>query len=89
MLTLSCNHKFHLQCLASTVQAQHKECPLCRTTIDASVVQLLVGSRQPPIQQVLHLPVSYSNPIPTVNVSHFCTSVHFKNIEQSDYDDIL
>ncbi|CAF3327152.1 unnamed protein product [Rotaria socialis] len=48
LLTLSCNHKFHLQCLVSNAQAQNKECPLCRTTIDASVLQILVGSTQTP-----------------------------------------
>ncbi|CAF1017086.1 unnamed protein product [Adineta steineri] len=47
LLTLSCNHKFHLQCLASNVQAQNKQCPLCRATIDASIVQLLAGSTAP------------------------------------------
>jgi hypothetical protein len=79
MLTLSCNHKFHLQCLASNIQAQNKECPLCRTAIDASVVQLFVGSGQPPIQhqqqQVLPFPFRNLRRIPPVNVSHFCTRV--------------
>jgi len=41
LLTLSCGHKFHLQCLASNVKAQNKECPLCRTNIDTSLINML------------------------------------------------
>ncbi len=74
LLTLSCNHKFHLQCLASNVQAQNKECPLCRVAIDASVIQLLAGPTQPPIQQqqVPLFTFQFPTQIPAVNVSHFC-----------------
>ncbi|UJR17454.1 hypothetical protein I4U23_004349 [Adineta vaga] len=46
LLTLSCNHKFHFQCLASNIQAQNKVCPLYRTAIDASIVGLLTTSNQ-------------------------------------------
>lgn len=46
LLTLSCGHKFHLQCLISNVQAQNKECPLCRTTIDDSLIKMLETSNQ-------------------------------------------
>ena len=41
LLTLSCNHKFHLQCLASNVQAHNNQCPLCRTALDTSLIQML------------------------------------------------
>ncbi|CAF4148875.1 unnamed protein product [Rotaria magnacalcarata] len=41
LLILSCNHKFHFQCLTSSVPAQHQLCPLCRASIDASIIQLL------------------------------------------------
>ena len=40
LLTLSCSHKFHLQCLALNLKAQHKQCPLCRATIDPAVTEL-------------------------------------------------
>jgi hypothetical protein len=82
LLTLSCTHKFHLQCLASNVQAQNKECPLCRVAIDASVIQLLAGPGQPPIQQQLPLfTFQFPTQIPSVNVSHFCIKIHLKSIE--------
>ncbi len=73
LLTLSCNHKFHLQCLASNVQAQNKECPLCRSAIDASVVQLLAGPpAQPPVQQqVPTFTFQLPTMVPPANVSHF------------------
>jgi hypothetical protein len=79
MLTLSCNHKFHLQCLASNVQAQNKECPLCRAVIDASVVQLLAGPHLlPPVQQqAVAFPFQVASQIPTVNVSLFCIKTYF------------
>ncbi|CAF0892477.1 unnamed protein product [Adineta ricciae] len=51
VLTLSCNHKFHLQCLAASIQAQNKQCPLCRVAIDATVVQLLIRKHQSHVQQ--------------------------------------
>ncbi len=83
LLTLSCNHKFHLQCLASNVQARNKECPLCRAVIDPSVVQLLAGHSQPPPTQ--HQPFTFSptygNQMPAVNVSHFCIRTYFDSIE--------
>jgi len=47
LLTLSCGHKFHLQCLASNVKAQNKECPLCRTNIDTSLINMLSTTNQP------------------------------------------
>ncbi|CAF3321541.1 unnamed protein product [Rotaria sp. Silwood2] len=43
LLTLSCDHKFHLQCLALNLKAEHKQCPLCRITIDTTVIQMLTG----------------------------------------------
>jgi hypothetical protein len=83
MLTLSCNHKFHLQCLASNIQAQNKECPLCRATIDASVVQLLAGPNQlsPIQQQTSSITLRIVRKRPASNVSHFCIRAHFESIE--------
>lgn len=52
LLTLACNHKFHLQCLALNVQALNNTCPLCRVAIDPSVEKLLAGARQPPMTHV-------------------------------------
>lgn len=82
LLTLSCSHKYHFQCLASNVQAQNKECPLCRVPIDPSIVQLLAGSVQPPVQQQLPL-FTFQHPtqIPAASVSHFCIKIHFQNLE--------
>ncbi|CAF2652620.1 unnamed protein product [Rotaria sp. Silwood2] len=69
LLTLTCNHKFHLQCLVSNIQARNKECPLCRAAIDASIVELLAGSRQPPIQYHAPPPISwFHNHTAAVNV---------------------
>lgn len=56
ILTLSCNHKFHLQCLAQNVQAQNKECPLCRDSLDPSIIQLLSGAHRPSILQLQRIP---------------------------------
>lgn len=46
LLTLTCGHKFHLQCLVSNVKAQNKECPLCRATIDDLLIKMLATSNQ-------------------------------------------
>ncbi|CAF3647867.1 unnamed protein product [Rotaria sp. Silwood1] len=53
LLTLSCNHKFHLQCLALNLKAQHQQCPLCRVNIDTSVIQMLTSANTNtvPLQQ--------------------------------------
>ncbi|CAF2734931.1 unnamed protein product [Rotaria sp. Silwood2] len=48
LLTLSCNHKFHFDCLLSHVKAQNHECPLCRATIDISLIKLLKGANKMP-----------------------------------------
>ncbi len=81
LLTLSCNHKFHLQCLASNLQAQNRECPLCRATVDASIVQLLTRPPPPP-------PPAIPSPLPPLpiytaaaHVSHFCVEIHLNSIE--------
>ncbi|CAF1056738.1 unnamed protein product [Adineta steineri] len=50
-LILSCNHKFHFQCLASSIRAQNNQCPLCRAAIDASITQLLSANRSDQQQQ--------------------------------------
>lgn len=34
LYTTSCQHRFHFECLAKSVQAQNDECPLCRTRLD-------------------------------------------------------
>lgn len=52
LLTLSCNHKFHLQCLAANIQASNEECPLCRTKIDPSVLQLLKTKSAPTVPAI-------------------------------------
>ena len=70
LLTLACNHKFHLQCLASNVKAHNNECPLCRNALDTSLVQMLASAvvsnpsanLQPPA-----VPVVVTPPV-TVNV---------------------
>lgn len=67
LLTLSCNHKFHLQCLASNVKAHNNQCPLCRTALDASLIQMLAsaGVANPPVNTQ---PATV--PPPIVIVSH-------------------
>ncbi|CAF1038571.1 unnamed protein product [Rotaria sp. Silwood1] len=66
LLTLSCCHKFHFQCLASNIQAKNKECPLCRATIEDSVVQLLTGPTQPPVQPQQTTPIPPPAVVPSV-----------------------
>lgn len=44
VLTLSCDHKYHLQCLALSLQAKNLECPLCRVPVDETVVNLLANT---------------------------------------------
>ncbi|CAF3635952.1 unnamed protein product [Rotaria sp. Silwood1] len=66
LLTLSCCHKFHFQCLASNIQAKNKECPLCRATIEDSVVQLLTGPTQPPVQPQQTTPIPPPVVVPSV-----------------------
>ncbi|CAF2513203.1 unnamed protein product [Rotaria sp. Silwood2] len=70
LLTLSCSHKFHFQCLASNIKAKNKECPLCRATIEDSVVQLLAGpiqsSQQQQQQQTIPVPPHVVNVVPSV-----------------------
>ncbi|CAF1185361.1 unnamed protein product [Adineta ricciae] len=56
LLTLTCNHRFHLQCLASNIQARNNVCPLCRSAIDATAVQLLAGVTHPPQTLPLYSP---------------------------------
>jgi Ring finger domain len=51
LLTLSCGHKFHLQCSALNVKAQNKECPLCRSTLETSLSQLLADVNNNNVQQ--------------------------------------
>ncbi|CAF4673575.1 unnamed protein product [Rotaria sp. Silwood1] len=51
LLTLSCGHKYHFQCLASNIKAQNKECPLCRAKIEDSVIQTFARPVQLSLQQ--------------------------------------
>ena len=67
LLTLTCNHKFHLQCLASNVKAHNNECPLCRTVLDASLIQMLATHNNANITTNIQQPTA---PAPIVNVSH-------------------
>ncbi len=67
LLTLSCNHKFHLQCLASNVKANNNQCPLCRTAIDAPLIQMLAGASAANVSVNVQTPTA---PPPTVNVSN-------------------
>jgi len=72
LLTLSCGHKFHLQCLALNVKAQNKQCPLCRSTLEKSLSQLLASvnnnvqqqHQQPPPPPLTFTPYI----IPPINV---------------------
>ncbi|CAF3700286.1 unnamed protein product [Rotaria sordida] len=65
LLTLSCGHKFHFQCLASNIKAKNKECPLCRAAIEDSIIQLLGGPTQLPLQQQQQTPFGFQIPSPT------------------------
>lgn len=68
LLTLACNHKFHLQCLASNVQAHNNQCPLCRVALDASLIQILAGANAavaPAAVQPVIVPVT-APPTPVV-----------------------
>jgi hypothetical protein len=77
LLTLSCTHKYHLQCLVSNVKAQNNQCSLYQTTIETSLTQLLTGasSRVPHGHRSLHLPLNaantsqYNNTASSANVS--------------------
>jgi hypothetical protein len=71
LLTLSCNHKFHLQCLASNVKAHNNQCPLCRTALDASLIQMLAGASGANVSVNIQTP---TGPPPAVNVSNILSS---------------
>jgi hypothetical protein len=72
LLTLSCGHKFHLQCLALNVKAQNKQCPLCRSTLEKSLSQLLASVNnnvQQQQQQQPPPPLTFTpSIIPPINV---------------------
>jgi hypothetical protein len=76
LLTLSCGHKFHLQCLALNVKVQNKECPLCRSTIETSLSQLLTGfnnnsqQQQPPLNFIPPRPIYVTAHPPTETVEN-------------------
>lgn len=77
ILTLSCNHKFHFQCLTLNIQAKNHECPLCRAAIDDSVIQQLSQSVQASTQvqqaiqpQVGQAPANTDNVTPANQVSN-------------------
>ncbi|CAF0847194.1 unnamed protein product [Didymodactylos carnosus] len=52
----ACNHKFHFNCITSSVRARNYECPLCRVKLDA-LVKLFQGQsqqQQPQSQMLFH-----------------------------------
>ena len=73
VLTLSCNHKFHLQCLAANIQASNEECPLCRTKIDPSVLQLLKTKSAPTVPAIPFI-------LPVTNVQQTPAAPIVKNL---------
>ncbi|CAF3178743.1 unnamed protein product [Rotaria socialis] len=85
LLTLSCNHKFHLQCLASNIKATNKECPLCRATIEESIVQLLAGSTGP-APQLLQQPRIAQNQLPPIIVVPSVEDPVDENVVQAHWD---
>lgn len=86
LLTLACNHKFHLQCLASNVKAHNNECPLCRNALDTSLVQMLASAAvsnpsanlQPPT-----VPVAVTPPVPVIVRCHATDRTHDTFIVES------
>ncbi|CAF4928082.1 unnamed protein product, partial [Rotaria magnacalcarata] len=48
------------------IKATNKECPLCRATIEESIVQLLAGSTGPVPQLLQQPPLIAQNPLPPV-----------------------
>ncbi|CAF4673112.1 unnamed protein product, partial [Rotaria magnacalcarata] len=86
LLTLSCNHKFHLQCLASNIKATNKECPLCRATIEESIVQLLAGSTGPVPQLLQQPPLIAQNPLPPVIIVPSVEDPVDENVVQDHWD---
>jgi hypothetical protein len=72
---LSCGHKFHFQCLALNVKADNKECPLCRSALEASLSQVLSSFKsntQQQQQQQQQPPQSftYTPTIPSLNLPY-------------------
>ncbi|CAF5162699.1 unnamed protein product [Rotaria magnacalcarata] len=70
LLILSCNHKFHFQCLTSSVQAQHQLCPLCRASIDAPIIQLLSTAHSGGDHQQRHLSPNMNQRVVHSNHQH-------------------
>ena len=50
LYTTSCQHRFHFECLAKSVQAQNNECPLCRAHLD-TLTTLLRPAPVPNVQR--------------------------------------
>ncbi|CAF3200616.1 unnamed protein product [Rotaria sp. Silwood2] len=81
LLTLSCGHKYHFQCLASNIKAQNKECPLCRVKIEDSVVKTLSG----PIELSLQLqrqqqPIATPHPVVVPSVEDLIDEVAVREL---------
>ncbi|CAM4961865.1 unnamed protein product [Rotaria socialis] len=70
LLILSCNHKFHFQCLTSSVQAQHQLCPLCRVSIDASIIQLVSTAHRGGDHQQRHVSPNMNQRVVHSNRQH-------------------
>lgn len=75
LLTLACNHKFHLDCLASNVKASNNQCPLCRVALDASLIQMLTGNHGTAAPATIQLPVVLAIAPPTATPVSFCRDI--------------
>jgi hypothetical protein len=71
-LTLSCNHKFHLECLALVLKAKNMECPLCRVPIDTKLVQMLdrINNNSAQAQPTNSVRQHHRQPSPTNDVNN-------------------
>ncbi|CAF4891547.1 unnamed protein product [Rotaria sp. Silwood1] len=81
LLTLSCNHKFHFQCLALNIQAKNNECPLCRATIDASVLQLLGNPSQQLSTQSHLTPLPQTGQVSTNDANAIASAATIPSVE--------
>ena len=79
LLTLSCNHKFHLQCLAANVKAHNNQCPLCRTALDASLIQMLASAGGANTPVTIQAPVV---PPPVITVSYILRSALYLTLKK-------
>ncbi|CAF1463951.1 unnamed protein product, partial [Didymodactylos carnosus] len=59
LYTTSCSHTFHFSCITNTIKSKIDECPLCRTAIDQSLIQVL----QPVSSTILSTTAPPSTPV--------------------------